>query len=90
MKTILITGSSSGIGKETAKYFQSKGWNVIASMRSPENEQELTKLANVLVTKLDVLDLNSIHETVEKGILKFGSIDVLLNNGVTLIFMGSY
>jgi NADP-dependent 3-hydroxy acid dehydrogenase YdfG len=80
MKTILITGSSSGIGKETAKYFQSKGWNVIASMRSPENEQELTKLANVLVTKLDVLDLNSIHETVEKGILKFGKIDVLLNN----------
>jgi short-subunit dehydrogenase len=80
MKTILITGSSSGIGKETAKYFQSKGWNVIASMRTPENEQELTKLANVLVTKLDVLDLNSIQETVDKGILKFGSIDVLLNN----------
>jgi len=53
MKTILITGSSSGIGKETAKYFQSKGWNVIASMRNPE----LTKLVNVLVTKLDVLDL---------------------------------
>ncbi len=37
-KTILITGSSSGIGKETAKYFHEKGWNVVAIMRSPEKE----------------------------------------------------
>ena len=54
-QTILITGASSGIGKETAKYFQDKGWNVIATMRNPEKETELTKLDNVLVTKLDVL-----------------------------------
>lgn len=47
-KTILITGASSGKGKDTATYFQSKGWNVVATMRSPENEQELTALNNVL------------------------------------------
>ena len=41
--TILITGASSGIGKETAKLFQSKGWNVIATMRRPENETELNR-----------------------------------------------
>ena len=60
-KTILITGASSGIGKETAKLFQSKGWNVVATMRNPEKETELNQLDNVLVAKLDVLDLDSIQ-----------------------------
>ena len=79
-KTILITGASSGIGKATAKLFQSKGWNVIATMRNPENESELTQLENILVTKLDVLDLDSIQNAFKEGFGKFGSIDVLLNN----------
>ena len=35
MKTILITGASSGIGKATVEYFSKKGWNVIATMRDP-------------------------------------------------------
>jgi NAD(P)-dependent dehydrogenase (short-subunit alcohol dehydrogenase family) len=79
-KTILITGASSGIGKETAKLFQSKGWNVIATMRNPENETELNQLENVLVAKLDVLDLDSIQNAFREGVQKFGSVDVLLNN----------
>lgn len=79
-KTILITGASSGIGKETAKLFQSKGWNVIATMRNPENETELKQLENVLVVKLDVLDLDSIHNAFKEAVQKFGNIDVLLNN----------
>ena len=79
-KTILITGASSGIGKETAKLFQSKGWNVIATMRNPENESELKQLENVLAAKLDVLDLDSIQNAFIEGVQKFGSIDVLLNN----------
>lgn len=79
-QTILITGASSGIGKDAVKYFQLKGWNVIATMRNPEKETELTRLQNVFVTKLDVLDLDSIHQAIDKGIQKFGGIDVLLNN----------
>lgn len=79
-KTILITGASTGIGKATAKYFQEKGWNVAATMRTPEKETELNRLKNVLVTKLDVLDLTSIQKAVNDTIDRFGKIDVLLNN----------
>lgn len=80
MKTILVTGASSGIGRETAKLFQSRGWNVIATMRNPVKEEELNTLDNVLVTQLDVLDLASIDQAVKTGISQFGNIDVLLNN----------
>ena len=79
-KTIFITGASSGIGKETAKFFQSKGWNVVATMRSPEKETDLSSLENVHVTRLDVLDLDSINQAVAESIQKFGGIDVLVNN----------
>ena len=78
--TILITGSSSGIGKATAQYFQEKGWNVVATMRTPEKETELSRLDNVLVTRLDVQDSDSIARAVQLGIETFGKIDVLLNN----------
>lgn len=78
--TILITGASSGIGKATAHLFHANGWNVIATMRSPENETELTALDNTLVTRLDVTDADSISAAVEAGIARFGKIDVLLNN----------
>ena len=79
-KTILITGASSGIGKATARLFQQKGWNVVATMRSPAKEEELTGLDNVLVTRLDVQDPESIQSAVEEGIGRFGRIDALLNN----------
>ena len=79
-KTIFITGASSGIGKETANLFSAKGWNVIATMRNPQSETELTKLQDVLVAKLDVLDVQSIQNAVAEGIQQFGKIDVLVNN----------
>ncbi|WP_121812113.1 SDR family oxidoreductase [Mucilaginibacter kameinonensis] len=79
-KTILITGASSGIGAATAKLFQAKGWNVIATMRQPEKQTELNATDNLLLTRLDVLDLESIQNAVNEGIKKFGKIDVLVNN----------
>jgi NAD(P)-dependent dehydrogenase (short-subunit alcohol dehydrogenase family) len=80
MNTVFITGSSSGIGKETAKLFHSKGWNVVATMRKPELESELTGLDRVLVSRLDVMDANSIASAVQEALARFGSIDVLVNN----------
>ena len=79
-KTILITGASSGIGKATAKYFHNKGWNVAATMRTPEKEDELTKLEKVLVTRLDVQDLSSIDKAIKDTLDRFGTIDVVVNN----------
>ena len=79
-KTILITGSSTGIGRASVIKFQKEGWNVIATMRTPEKEKELKNLDNVLVSRLDVLDRDSIKTVVKEGIEKFGKIDVLLNN----------
>jgi len=78
--TILITGTSSGLGRATARLFHARGWNVIATMRSPEHETELTKLDRLLVARLDVQDLQSIHTAIEAGLAKFGRIDALVNN----------
>lgn len=78
--TIFITGASSGLGKATARLFQSKGWNVIATMRTPEKEAELNKLPNILIAKLDVTNVDSIQTAVTEGIQQFGKIDVLVNN----------
>jgi NAD(P)-dependent dehydrogenase (short-subunit alcohol dehydrogenase family) len=79
-KTILITGTSSGLGRASTKHFQAQGWNVIATMRHPERETEFGSLERVLVTRLDVQDRESIRAAVDAGIAAFGRIDVLLNN----------
>ncbi len=79
-KTVLITGSSSGIGRATVIYFQQKGWNVAATMRSPEKEEELTKLENVICIKLDVTDTLSIKRAIKKCLETFGVVDVVVNN----------
>lgn len=79
-KTVFITGASSGFGKEAAKLFHEKGWNVAATMRTPENETELQDLENVLLAKLDVTDKASICDAVNKSVERFGAIDVLVNN----------
>ncbi|HEY5746202.1 MAG TPA: SDR family oxidoreductase [Chryseolinea sp.] len=79
MKTIFITGASAGLGKATAKLFQSRGWRVIATMRSPEKEIELSSLQNVLLLPLDVNDPGQIQATAKKAILS-GEIDVVFNN----------
>ncbi len=79
-KTILITGTSSGIGKATAKYFAQKGWNVAATMRNPSKETELNTIENVKVFALDVTDSESIKTAIVDTMAVFGNIDVIVNN----------
>lgn len=79
-KTVFITGSSSGIGKATALYFAKQGWNVAATMRTPAKETDLTKLPNVKLFRLDVLDSTSIQQALADARMAFGEIDVLVNN----------
>ena len=79
-KTVFITGTSSGLGKASAKYFAEQGWNVAATMRAPEKETELTQLANIRIFKLDVTRLDQVRDATEKAIAAFGVIDVVINN----------
>ncbi len=79
MKTIFITGASSGLGKATAELFQSKGWKVIATMRHPEKETELNKLDNVTLLPLNVTNVDEIRKTVQK-VIEQGGVDVVFNN----------
>jgi len=78
-KTIFITGASTGLGKATAKLFQYKGWNVIATMRNPDKETELNKLDHVTLLPLDVTDPAQVADTVNRSIT-LHPVDVVFNN----------
>jgi NAD(P)-dependent dehydrogenase (short-subunit alcohol dehydrogenase family) len=98
-KTVLITGASSGFGRDTAETLASSGYRVFASMRDPSGKNR--EAANSLwsqaidVVALDVTDDNSVQRAVQAAIDKAGRIDVLVNNagiasaGVTEAFTPS-
>ena len=75
MKTVLITGCSSGYGLETARQFHAQGWNVLATMRTPR-EDILPRSERLRVLPLDVTKPESIAAVLEAS----GPIDVLVNN----------
>jgi NAD(P)-dependent dehydrogenase (short-subunit alcohol dehydrogenase family) len=75
MKTVLITGCSSGYGLETARHFHWTGWNVIATMRTPR-EDVLPRSERMRVLALDVTQPDSIAAALAAS----GPIDVLVNN----------
>lgn len=79
-KVVFITGASSGIGKETAKLFQTKNWKVAATMRSPETAEDLQKIVDVECFTLDVTEPESIEAAFAAALEKFGRIDVVVNN----------
>lgn len=75
MKTVLITGCSSGYGLETARHFHDRGWTVIATMRTPRADI-LPRSERIRLLPLDVTDPASIAAALRAS----GSIDVLVNN----------
>jgi NAD(P)-dependent dehydrogenase (short-subunit alcohol dehydrogenase family) len=81
MKTVLITGCSSGYGLETARRFHAEGWNVIATMRTPR-EDILPRSDRLRVLALDVTKPESIAAALEAA----GPIDVLVNNAGVGLF----
>jgi NAD(P)-dependent dehydrogenase (short-subunit alcohol dehydrogenase family) len=87
MKTVLITGCSSGFGLETARYFLARDWKVIATMRTPRADV-LPHSERLRVLALDVSDSHSVRQAVEAA----GPIDVLVNNagiGLLSVFEGT-
>lgn len=75
MQKILITGCSSGYGLETARHFHAKGWEVIATMRTPRDDI-LPHSEALRILPLDVTDDASIAAAIEAA----GPIDILVNN----------
>src|SRR4029453_19403607 len=75
MKTVLITGCSSGYGLETARHFHAQGWNVIATVRNPR-AHVLPASERLRVVPLDVTKPDSITTALEAS----GPIHVVLNN----------
>ncbi|MGM9483283.1 SDR family oxidoreductase [Roseateles sp. NT4] len=81
MKTVLITGCSSGFGLETARLFLDRGWQVVATMRQP-NDDVLPCSERLRVLALDVTDAASIRACLDAA----GPIDALVNNaGIGLL-----
>lgn len=81
MKTVLITGCSSGYGLETARHFHAQGWNVIATMRTPRAEI-LPQSDRLRVLPLDVTK----PESIAAALAASEPIDVLVNNaGIGLL-----
>jgi NAD(P)-dependent dehydrogenase (short-subunit alcohol dehydrogenase family) len=80
-KVVLITGASSGIGRETAKLFQVKNWKVAATMRDPESSAgDLRNIVDLQCIRLDVTDVESVRSAVAETLEKFGRIDAVVNN----------
>lgn len=78
-ESVLITGCSSGIGRETARAFLEDGWEVYATARNPADVQSLGD-AGANIATLDVTDEDDVERVVDRMIDEQGRIDCLVNN----------
>ncbi|WP_263359090.1 SDR family oxidoreductase [Acidicapsa ligni] len=80
MKTVLITGTSSGIGEAAAQYFLKRGWRVCATARRLESLGAWSRMADVIPLSLDVTSSDSVRAAVMESVRIAGRLDVLVNN----------
>lgn len=85
MKTVLITGTSKGIGLETALAFGRSGYKVLATMRNPNNADDFRRIIadealDIRISKIDVDSDHSVQQCVVGLLYEFKQIDVLVNN----------
>jgi len=83
MKTVLITGCSSGIGLDAARHMQARGWRVIATCRKPE-DLEARRAEGFDAIHLELADEDSVARAAEEA-LSLGRIDALVNNAAFAI-----
>ena len=78
----LITGCSTGFGRELARAALARGYRVVVTARNPDDVRDIPQghEANALVLKLDVTAPDDIRAAVEAAVSRFGRIDVLVNN----------
>lgn len=81
-KVILVTGASKGFGLEIAKTALATGDKVIATVRSKADQlaASLNNDPNLLVVTMDVTNEAQVKAAVAEGLLRFGKIDVVINN----------
>ncbi|MDQ6645679.1 MAG: oxidoreductase [Pseudomonadota bacterium] len=78
----LITGCSTGFGRELAKLVLARGWRAVVTARDPAKVADIAagQGDRALVLPLDVTNREQIHVAVAETMAKFGRIDVLVNN----------
>ena len=79
-RSVLVTGSSSGFGLETAAALAARGWRVFATMRDPARSGPLEERADVEVLRLDVTDPASVERAVGEALERAGGLDAVVNN----------
>ena len=84
-KTAVVTGASSGMGREIAYYFAKEGANVIAVARRAERLNELVEQTKdfdgkIVAFSADITDKEKVEEMVDEAVKLFGKMDIIVNN----------
>lgn len=80
VKTVFVTGVSSGLGAATACLFADRGWNVVGTVRRAEDGAQWRNRHNVRTLNLDLCDAEAVAGIADKAFAEFGRVDVVVNN----------